>query len=252
MISMKKLLPILLCAAFIIVAATCSKKTVRLALSEQDSYARVSALYEKSKLIRFLDESKYFLSDYPASKNAPKVQYWIGEAHTKRKEYEEAIYAYQRVIDKYSDSEYLDDAYYKIGEAFFVQKLNPQRDQTASKKAIYYYEKVIQLGSPFSEDARAKIRHCRSLLAQKQYYIARFYLRSKQYDTSLTLMDEAISNFSDTPEMSYFYYLKAMNYFKQKDTEKTRAMLAMMEQYKPFDATLTKYVAKLEKKLLQK
>lgn len=252
MISMKKILPVLLCVAFIIVAATCSKKTVRIALSEQDSYAKVSMLFEKNKLLRFLDESKYFLSDYPASKNAPKVQYWIGEAHTKRKEYEEAIYAYQRVIDKYSDSEYLDDAYYKIGEAYFIQKLNPQRDQTATKKAIYYYEKVTQLGSPFTEDARAKIRHCRSLLAQKQYYIARFYFRSKQYDTSLALMDEAISNFSDTAEMPYFYYLKAMNYFKQKDTEKARAMLAMMEQFKPLDEKLVKYVQKLEKKMLKK
>jgi len=252
LISMRKIIPIVLFAVFIITAVTCSKKTVRLALSEQDSYTKVSGLYEKGKYVRFLDDSKYFLSDYPASKHAAKVQYWTGEAYTYRKEYEEAIFAYQRVIDKYSDSEYLDDAYYKIGEVYFKQKLNPQRDQTATKKAIYYYEKVAQLGSPFTDDARVKIRHCRSLLAQKQYYIARFYYRSKQYDTSIALLDEALSNFSDTPEMAYFYYLKGMNYFKQKDTEKTRAMLAMMEQYKPLDEKLAKYVAKLEKKLLEK
>ena len=247
---MKKIILVIISAALILTAVTCSKKTVRLSLTEEASYNKVYKEYETKKYTKFLQDAKYFLSDYPASKNASKIQFLLGETHLKKKEYEEAIMEYQRIIDKYSDSEYLDDAYLKIAESYYVQKLAPERDQSATKKAIYYYEKVVQLGGSFTEESREKIRECRATLALKEYYIARYYHKSKEYETSNSVLDEAIKNYSDSTVMAYYYYLKAYNYFRLKDIDKTKAMLAMMEPFKPFDAKLEKSVKKLEKKML--
>ena len=231
----------------------CSKKNTRVILTEDEYYNHIITDYKNGKYLKFSEDTKYFFSDFPASKYAPYVQYLIGKFHYERKEYEEAIVAFQRVIDKYPDSPYLEDAYMGIANCYYAQRAIPQRDQENTKRAIYYYNKVLALNSSkFTKEARDRIEKCREILAEKEYYIAHYYYKVNNYKISNEILDRAVASYGDTPVAFKLYLLKGYNYYYLKDKDKAFAMLKMakthLENYKNIKEA-EKDIKKLKEKI---
>jgi tol-pal system protein YbgF len=61
-----------------------------------------------------------FAAKYPGHKLTPNVLYWKGEAFYAEKDYENAILAFQDVVDKYPSGEKAPDAMYKQGLSFLA------------------------------------------------------------------------------------------------------------------------------------
>ena len=59
-----------------------------------------------------------FAAKYPNHKLTPNVLYWKGEAYFAEKDYENAILAFQDVVDRYPSGDKAPDAMYKQGLAF--------------------------------------------------------------------------------------------------------------------------------------
>jgi tol-pal system protein YbgF len=59
-----------------------------------------------------------FAAKYPNHKLMPNVLYWKGEAYFAEKDYENAILAFQDVVDRYPSGDKAPDAMYKQGLAF--------------------------------------------------------------------------------------------------------------------------------------
>ncbi|TYB30977.1 MAG: outer membrane protein assembly factor BamD, partial [Candidatus Mcinerneyibacterium aminivorans] len=159
---------------------SCSKKNTRLLLNESEYYDRILKQYKKGDYIDFRKNADYFKSDYPGNSQIPYIQYLIAESYFDEEDFAKAISEYNKILYKYPDSNYLNDAYYKIGLSYFKQKRHPQRDQTNTEKAIYYLNKVVEQGeTKYSKKAKEMINKCRDTLAKKEFYRARFYFRRK-------------------------------------------------------------------------
>ncbi|HDS02824.1 MAG TPA: outer membrane protein assembly factor BamD [Firmicutes bacterium] len=242
---MKKALIIIVTAVSIIAAVGCSKKNTRVLLGEEDTFQRLTHLFDKKDYKDFQEEARYFLSDFPGSKKSPQVQFLLGESYLKKKEYEEAIVSFQRVIDRYPESEYLDDAFFKIGETYYRQKRKPQRDQEATRRAIYYFEKVIDLNSPYSETAWARLEDCRNTLGMKEYYIARFYFRRKEYKISLAVIEKALKEFGETSAGNWLRYKQIRNYLALNEKDKAYSLYSYMTRQEIEDQKLIKKIRSL-------
>lgn len=59
-----------------------------------------------------------FVAKYPDHKLAPNALYWKGEAYYAEKDYENAILAFQDVVDRYPSGDKAPDAMYKQGLSF--------------------------------------------------------------------------------------------------------------------------------------
>jgi tol-pal system protein YbgF len=59
-----------------------------------------------------------FAAKYPDHKLLPNALYWKGEAFYAEKDYENAILAFQDVVDKYPSGDKAPDAMYKQGLSF--------------------------------------------------------------------------------------------------------------------------------------
>jgi tol-pal system protein YbgF len=59
-----------------------------------------------------------FVAKYPGHKLVPNALYWKGEAFFEEKDYENAILAFQDVVDRYPSGDKAPDAMYKQGLAF--------------------------------------------------------------------------------------------------------------------------------------
>ena len=105
--------------------------------------------YRQGKIDDALASGNRYMAQYPASKDAAYVQYLIGLSYSKQisdvtqdqRASSKTIDAMQAVIDKYPDSEYVDDAQAKIRFA---------RDQLAGKEmqiGRYYLERKEYLAA---------------------------------------------------------------------------------------------------------
>lgn len=92
-----------------------------------------------------------FAAKYPGHKLLPNVYYWRGESYYLDKEYENAILAFQDVIDKYGATEKAADAMFKQGLSFLA--LNDRKNA----KTLLELVTAKHPKAPAAEKARQKL-----------------------------------------------------------------------------------------------
>jgi outer membrane protein assembly factor BamD len=198
-----KILALLFSAALLISISACSardpdidKPAHELAQNGMDEYAEKD--YRKS--IRYFEKLRDW---YPFSKFAKLAELKIADAHFNLKEYDDAIFAYQEFEELHPKNEAIPYVIYQIGNSHFNQLGTIDRDQTAAHKAIDSFERLIKNypDDPYTDDARQKIKICRKSLAENQFYIGRFYYRTKQYKSALARFEGIVANWDEFPEI---------------------------------------------------
>lgn len=127
---------------------------------EQLDYAM--GFYNAQSLSLALKEFKKLIKYYPLAKEAPTAQYYIGRIMEDLDKPYDAFKAYQKVIDQYPYTEFVDDVIereYKIGDIFFTGKkikiLGPL-GVPAKDKAIEIFKKVAE-NAPYGKYAESSI-----------------------------------------------------------------------------------------------
>ena len=136
---------------------------------------------------------------YPYSRYAMLAELKIGDAHYHRKEYPEAIAAYEEFASLHPKNEAIPYVLFQIGACFYEQLETKDRDQTPTREAISSFERLIQAypTSVQSDKAKARIRICRELLAENELYVARFYYNTKHYKAALARFQLVLADYSD-------------------------------------------------------
>jgi len=96
-----------------------------------------------------------FLSQYPNSDLAPNARYWLGESHYGKKDYKQAIDAYDRVEMDYPQSEKVPAAILKKGYAYLALK-DKKRASSAFKQVVTLYPKSLEAGKAYDKLAQLK------------------------------------------------------------------------------------------------
>ena len=107
--------------------------------SSQDYFLPAMSDYGAAQYEMAIKGFEEVIKRFPASPDAPRAQYFIGESYFFQGKFTEAVAAYDRVIKNHAASELVPDAYYKQGATY--ERLN-QRE-----KAIVNY-KLLQKDFP--------------------------------------------------------------------------------------------------------
>ncbi len=85
-------------------------------LSEQDQYQHgYDLLMKKRDFQQAIDAFQLFLKHYPDGKYADNAQFWLGEAYYAKNELDDALKEFQNLVDNYAQSPKVPDAVYKVG-----------------------------------------------------------------------------------------------------------------------------------------
>jgi len=154
---------------------------------EQLAYALT--FYKERDFKHGLREFKKLIKYYPLSKEAPTAQYYIGRIMEDLDKPYEAFKAYQKVIDLYPYTDYVDEVIereYKIGEMFFLGKkvriLGPLQ-MPAKDKAIEIFKRVAD-NAPYGKYADMSI--FKAGLAYKDI---------ADYDNAIIMLKELIDEY---------------------------------------------------------
>jgi len=136
---------------------------------------------------------------YPYSRYAILAELKVADAHFYRKEYPEAIGAYEDFVQLHPKNEAIPYVKYQIGVCYYEQVLSIDRDQTPTRLAILSFERLLKehSDSAYAGEATKKINDCRKLLAEHELYVGRFYYKSEHYSAALGRFEGVLTGYMD-------------------------------------------------------
>lgn len=148
----------------------------------KNNFLGIKSRLDSKKIVEMLETVR---DNAPHAASAPKAQFTIGEVLENRKKDDEAIAAFQGVVDDYATSSYAPEAQYHIGHILLAAAERGNQNQANLDKARHAFEDLI-LSYPNSaraSDAKRRIADIGSRDIQRSYDIAEFY-KKKGENTS--------------------------------------------------------------------
>src|SRR5262245_15220833 len=115
---------------------------------------------------------------YPDSAFAPRARFLVGEAYYRESEFEKAIKEFEVFMSFYPRHQIADLVQYRLAMAYYDQIKPIEQDQAVAQKALDQFKKLVKEypDSRYATDGLAKIDICRGRLAQKEVWVANYYL----------------------------------------------------------------------------
>jgi outer membrane protein assembly factor BamD len=115
---------------------------------------------------------------HPQSTLAPKARFLVGEAYYREGEFEQAIKEFDAFLSFYPRHEIADLVQYRLAMSYYDQMKPVEQDQSAANKAMVEFRKLVREypDSRYASEALAKADVCRGRLAQKELWVASYYL----------------------------------------------------------------------------
>jgi outer membrane protein assembly factor BamD len=190
----------------------------RLVSGRPTTIAPAAKLYEEGE--RLLFEEKYaaareqftwLVERHPESELAAVGRFLVGETYFRSKEFERAATEFETFVTLYPSHQIADLGQYRLARSYFDQMPTVERDQKITAQALVEFQKLIRLypESRYAPDAIVKIEACRLRLAQKELWIAAFYMRQGKYESALPRFDTVIRDYARTQAAPEALYQKA-------------------------------------------
>lgn len=115
---------------------------------------------------------------HPQSSYAPRARFLIGEAYYREGEFDKAIKEFESFLAFFPRHEISDLVQFRLAMSYYDQIKPVEQDQSITAKAADQFRKLVREypDSRYASDALSKIDICRGRLAQKELWIASYYI----------------------------------------------------------------------------
>ena len=174
-------------------------------------YEEGERLFLQEKYPQAREQFQWIVERHPESDLAAVAQFLIGETYFRTKDYEKAAPEFETFVTLYPSNQIADLGQYRLARAYFDQMPTVERDQKITAQALAEFRKLIRLypESRYAPDAIVKIEAARLRLAQKELWIAAFYVRQGKYEAALPRFDAVITTYGRTQAAPEALYQKA-------------------------------------------
>ena len=148
---------------------------------------------------------------HPDSDLVPQARLLVGEAYYRQGEYDKAVREFEQFMTLFPSHPVADLAQYRLARSYFDQMPTLERDQAITAKALASFKTLIKQypESRYAPDAIAKIEACRLRLAQKELWIAAYYIRQGKLEAALPRYDAVLKDYGRTAAAPQALFEKA-------------------------------------------
>jgi outer membrane protein assembly factor BamD len=180
--------------------------------------APAATLYENGERLLLQDKPEaareqfsWLAERHPESDLAPVARFLVGETYFRSKDFEKAVPEFESFVTLYPGHQIADLGQYRLARSYFDQMPTLERDQKITAQALAEFKKLIRLypESRYAPDAIVKIEACRLRLAQKELWIAEFYVRQGKFESALPRFDTVLRDYGRTQAAPQALYQKA-------------------------------------------
>jgi len=131
-----------------------------------------------------LEKFEEILDRYPFSPEAMLAELKAADSHYYQDHFLEAKVLYQQFEERHPTNEAVPYVMFQIGMCDFSRTDRIDRDTSGASDAIQSFSKLLRAypDSPYTNEAKARIRAAREFLVNHEFFVAVFYLRTDKYD----------------------------------------------------------------------
>ncbi|MCL2760496.1 MAG: outer membrane protein assembly factor BamD [Desulfuromonadales bacterium] len=183
---------------------------------------RAHSLYEKKQYTDAATDWKNLQKMEISPDLATETELNLADAYYYGKKYIEAEAAYKEFRKMHPANEKAPYALFQMGMSNYKQFTGIDRDQTAVKNALIYFQEYVSTypESEYFKDATGKVEESKTKLLQYEQYIANFYYRRHQYKASAKRMEDALAEYPDNAANDRTLYLLGLARTKLKEKDK--------------------------------
>ena len=178
--------------------------------------------YQKGRYEKAIESFQKLKEEYPLSELVTMAELGIADAHFSTEEYSYAESAYSSFASLHPANENLPYVMYQIGMCHYKQILSIDRDQIETGNALKEFEKLVTRfpASKFSLLAEKKIKECKNMLAEHEFYVGELYFKMEQYKAAMRRFENIAKNYANL----------GLDYKVQFFMEETRKQLAKTKE----------------------
>ena len=137
---------------------------------------------------------------FPQSQLAPKSALMAAYSYYKQDYYEDAIAELNRFIKVYPLHEDLDYAYYLLGISYYEKIVDEKKDLESIIKAKENFKFVVKNfpNTSYAVDSQFKLEFINDIIASKEMYIGRYYLKKKKWVAAINRFRRVIDDYDTT------------------------------------------------------
>lgn len=152
---------------------------------------------------KYFTAAEYFreiTEKYPFSPEALLAEIKLADSYYFMEKYYEALVQYEDFSDRHPTNEAIPYVIYQRGMCYFKQIDRVDRDPIVGSQAAKEFNQLVRTfpESPYTDDAKARIAETRSFLADHEYSVVEFYLRTGKYDQAKTRIKYLITVYPDS------------------------------------------------------
>ncbi len=134
-----------------------------------------------SEALRAFEE---ILVRYPFSPQAMLAELKSADCHYYKNEFQEAKTLYKEFEERHPTNEAMAYVMFQIGMCDFSRSDRIDRDVSGAQDAIQSFSRLLRAypKSPYSREAKARIEAAKEFLVNHEYFVAVFYVRTKQFE----------------------------------------------------------------------
>lgn len=164
---------------------------------------------------------------HPDSELVPTARFLLGESYYRERQYDKAIREFEAFMTLYPGHAIADLAQYRLARSHFDQMPTLERDQAVTAKALAEFRRLVKQypESRYAPDAIARIEACRGRLAEKELWVADFYLRQGKPEAALQRYDGVLRDYGRTAFVPQALFQKADLLIRLGRTDEAAALL---------------------------
>jgi outer membrane protein assembly factor BamD len=177
-------------------------------LPAADLYAQGEKELDRSRYAEARIPFKKIVERHPQSSYAPRARFLIGESYYRESEWDKAIKEFEFFLSFYPRHQIADLVQFRLAMSYYDQMKAVEQDQAITAKAMEAFRKLVREypESRYAADALAKIDICRGRLAQKELWVASYYLSQGNPAAARQRLENVIKDYPRTlviPEALY-------------------------------------------------
>lgn len=244
-----RLLAVVLVVFCVSSTTSCSAFRRKDPTSDEEAFTKAHRYFERGKNTQAAEYFNLLLERFPRSRYRTRTQILLAEAYFRDKLYEEAKFLFSNFIQLHPAHDDAEMAYFRLGDCDFEQIRSKDRDQSFTVQALHAYERAASLfpRNPRRDEAQERIRFCKKRLAEHEYAVGRFYLKTKRYRSAAERFQFIVDQYPQGELADdALFFLGEAHRKQQQDEYATEAWNRLVSEYPE-----SNYRSKAERQLQQ-
>lgn len=149
---------------------------------------------------RVVEIYRKVVENAPFGKLADEALFRMGQVLKDAERYDEAVPAFQKILDEYPSSQYTEKARYEVAYCAYKASLKPAYDQEATDKAIKAFSEFTaeNKDNELSKQADKTIQRLKDKAAEKSVLTAQFYEKIQKKESAIVYYQDVLDRYPDS------------------------------------------------------